>query len=90
METPGNVGYKNDFDPELFKVLQKLPKEIRLAILKKIREAKENPFHFYSRLVGRTEFKLRVGDYRVLVNIDVGQRVIQILQICHRRNIYKT
>ena len=29
------------------------------------------------RLVGRVEYKLRVGDYRVIVDIDENRRVIE-------------
>ncbi len=43
----------------------------------------------HERLKGRAEFKLRVGDYRVLYEFDVGQGRIHILYVGHRREIYK-
>ena len=41
------------------------------------------------RLTGRTEFKLRVGDYRVLYEFDVTAGRIFLLYIGRRREIYK-
>ncbi len=41
------------------------------------------------RLTGRSEFKLRVGDYRVLYEFDVAAGRIYLLYVGHRRDIYK-
>lgn len=58
------------FDKKAVSFLEKLPKDIREKIFKKIVLAKENPFHFFQRLSGRKDFKLRAGDYRVITDID--------------------
>jgi mRNA interferase RelE/StbE len=44
----------------------------------------------HQRLTGRQEFKLRIGDYRVLYEFDLGQGRIYLHYIGHRREIYKT
>lgn len=43
----------------------------------------------YERLRGRPEFKLRVGDYRVLYEFDVKLGRIYLHYVGHRREIYK-
>ena len=43
----------------------------------------------HQRLTGRREFKLRVGDYRVLYEFDVAQGRIYLHYVGHRRDIYK-
>ena len=43
----------------------------------------------HKRLARRTEFKLRVGDYRVLYEFDVGKGQIFLHYVGHRREIYK-
>ena len=48
-----------------------------------------DPHRFFVRLVGRTEYKLRVGDYRVIADIEENRRVIVVRSLGHRRNIYK-
>jgi len=68
--------------------LNTLPKEIKERIFKKILSTKENPLHFFERLSGRSEYKLRIGDYRVIADIDSGQKRIKITLVGHRKNVY--
>jgi len=69
------------------KQLLKLEPHIADRIYNKVEELKENPFSKdVFRLKGRTEFKLRVGDYRVLFFIEGGK--ISISRLGHRKNIY--
>lgn len=65
--------------------------EIPLAkrIIQKIESTRSDPHRFFVRLVGRTEYKLRVGDYRVIADIEENRRVIVVGSLGHRRNIYK-
>ena len=43
----------------------------------------------HKRLQGRSEFKLRVGDYRVLYEFDVKQGQVYLHYVGNRRDIYK-
>ena len=43
----------------------------------------------HQRLSGRPEFRLRVGDYRVLYEIDLSLGRIYLHYVGHRREIYK-
>ncbi len=43
----------------------------------------------HQRLQGRSEFKLRVGDYRVLYEFDAKLGRIFLHFVGHRRDIYK-
>jgi len=57
-------------------------------IIKKVDNLKENPFSKnIKRLKGIDVYRLRIGDYRVLFEID--KDLIKILKIGHRKNIYK-
>ncbi|MBL7087037.1 MAG: type II toxin-antitoxin system RelE/ParE family toxin [Candidatus Cloacimonetes bacterium] len=57
-------------------------------IIKNIDNLKENPFSKnIKRLKGMDVYRLRIGDYRVLFEID--KDLIKILKIGHRKNIYK-
>jgi mRNA interferase RelE/StbE len=40
------------------------------------------------RLKGREEWRIRVGDYRIVYGIDDEQRVVEILNVAHRRDVY--
>lgn len=81
--------YEIIFDDEAIDFLNTLPKELKERIFNKIISTKENPLHFFERLVGKTEYKLRVGDYRVIADIDPFSRKITIILVGHRKNVYK-
>jgi mRNA interferase RelE/StbE len=67
------------FDPETIDFLNKLEKQMRERIYNKIMTSSENPFHFFERLAVRPEYKLRVGDYRVIVDIDQSMKRIEVV-----------
>ena len=67
--------------------LEGLENSIARRIIKKVEELSEDPFsRDIKRLKGSKDFRLRVGDYRVILSIEGN--TIQILKIGHRKNIY--
>jgi mRNA interferase RelE/StbE len=74
------------YDAKAIDFLTTLEKSVRRRIFEKIESAKDNPFHFFERLAGRTDYKLRIGDYRAIA--DIGPDQIRITMIGHRKNIY--
>jgi mRNA interferase RelE/StbE len=67
-----------------------LPTSVREAVQRKIDEMGLRLENFpHKRLQGRPEFKLRVGDYRVLYELDLKQGRIFLHYVGHRRDIYK-
>jgi len=68
--------------------LNSLENSLSIRILRKIDSFKENPFlNDVKRLKGHGNFRLRVGDYRVIFSVE-GNLII-ILKVGHRKNIYK-
>jgi len=41
------------------------------------------------KLTGRDGWRIRIGDYRVIYEIDDGNKTVTVLHIGHRRDIYK-
>jgi mRNA interferase RelE/StbE len=41
------------------------------------------------KLVGETGYRIRIGDYRVLYEIDDDMRRITIYRVGHRRDVYR-
>ena len=69
------------------KEIEKLEKIIAGRIFKKISELKENPYSKdLIKLKSEEGFRLRIGDYRVILTIEKNK--ILILKIGHRKNIY--
>ena len=72
------------------KELAKLSSEMRLRVGRAIRALEENPIPSSAkRLKGREEFRLRVGDYRVLYRLEHESSGITISAIGHRREVFR-
>jgi len=72
------------------KELAQLPKQE----YERIKEAVENLSHGprpqgCKKLTGREGWRIRVGEYRVIYEIDDVQQRLTILHIGHRRDVYK-
>jgi mRNA interferase RelE/StbE len=79
--------FKIVWDEKAYDSLNKLEPIISRRILKKVDELSENPFSKdIKRLKGRDDFRLRIGDYRIIFSIE--NNIIQILKVGHRKNIY--
>lgn len=70
------------------KSIKKLPWSIAKRIYDKVGNLKTNPYHHLQRLVGSSFYKLRVGDYRVIVDIQAFKLIILVVNVGHRKNVY--
>lgn len=78
------------FEKSSEKELLSLEKPLRKRIFSKIGLLAENPFPFGSqKLEGGKGYRIRIGDYRVIYVVDKPQKVISILRIRHRRDVYR-
>ncbi len=41
------------------------------------------------KLRGVQDYRLRVGEYRILYSIDDDQRVVEVVAVGHRRDVYR-
>ena len=83
------TNYEVEFSEESLFQLRGLDIPVAKRIIRKIESTRSDPHRSFVRLVGRTEYKLRVGDYRVIADIEENRRVIVVSSLGHRRNIYK-
>ncbi|MCI0503641.1 type II toxin-antitoxin system RelE/ParE family toxin [Candidatus Micrarchaeota archaeon] len=77
------------YSEEALAQLRKLDNPTAKRILDRVDSVLEDPAHFFKRLAGRDEYKLRVGDYRVLARVPVRENTVFIMSLGHRKNIYK-
>ena len=68
--------------------LKKLQKKDAEIILNKIYSIRENPYRFLKRLQGEKLWRLRIGDYRAVVDVIVSMNKIIVVRIGHRKNVY--
>ena len=74
--------------PSASKFLKKLQKEDCVRILKKVDLLIEEPFRYLEHYEG-DYYKLRVGNYRALIDIDFDKKIIIIEVLDKRGRIYK-
>ena len=80
--------YELKFDKKAIDFLNKLEKDLKNRIWDKIQECKLDPFRYLEHLESMDGFKLRVGYYRVVIDVDQANQILNILKIGHRKNIY--
>lgn len=75
------------FSREFDLALSRLPTDASALVLRKINElgARLDTFPHY-RMTGRTEYRLRVGDYRIIYEFDRNQ--LYLITLGHRREVY--
>jgi mRNA interferase RelE/StbE len=85
------MSYSVSFESESITDLDNLDQVVRLRILNKIQWLSVNfdqitPLSLTGQWSGF--YKLRVGDYRVIYELDIEEQLIIIIRIGHRREIY--
>lgn len=86
--------YRVEFTKNTLKKLKKLDKQTAALIIgwiEKNLEGTENPFLHGKALVGTLSgaWRYRVGDYRLICKIEADKLIILVLEIGHRKEIYK-
>jgi len=85
------VSYTIKFTPKAAKQVGKLDSTAAARIrdfLEQKLSRLDNPRLLGKRLVNEKFWRYRVGDYRILVNIDDDRILILIVEVAHRREVY--
>ncbi|MDP7080501.1 MAG: type II toxin-antitoxin system RelE/ParE family toxin [Candidatus Undinarchaeales archaeon] len=69
--------------------LRKLDKQVRVRILGALERVRIRPYAHVTKLVGDPGYRLRVGSWRVLLDIQENKLIILALTVAHRSTIYK-
>ncbi len=79
--------YENEFKPRAVKDLQSLPKSMAQRIVEKVEALRADLGGDVKRLTNFTpEYRLRVGDYRVLFEVEASKVIIY--RVKHRSDAY--
>jgi mRNA interferase RelE/StbE len=83
--------YKIDPKGSLEHDLKRIDRQHIPRILDVIESLAENPFPIQSRKMKGSEssYRLRVGDYRVIYQVDTENKVVTIYHVRHRKDAYK-
>ena len=81
--------YRVDLTRKAKKQLLDLPPAMRRRVDTVILQMADDPGRGARRLVARPGFRARVGDYRILFNVDNEHNIVIVSQILHRREAYR-
>ena len=84
------MSYALAFKSSAEKELRKLPHEAIARIVVTIRALGDEPRPYGClKLSGSQSWRIRIGDYRVIYDIDDKSQKIDVLHIGHRREVYR-
>ena len=71
--------------------LRKIDRQYISRILKAIESLADDPFPVQSRKLKDSEssYRLRIGDYRVIYQVDSQGKILTIYHVRHRKDAYK-
>jgi len=72
------------------KQIMKLDKKIIPVIKASIADLADNPRPYgYKKLKGEDAYRIRVGNYRVIYEIEDDKIIVIVVSVGHRKDIYK-
>jgi len=81
--------YELVYSPAASKQLEKLERAIKERIVIALERLRIKPeSRDIKKLMGMPGYRLRVGDYRIIFDIERNKLLILVLEIGHRKNIY--
>jgi mRNA interferase RelE/StbE len=84
------MNYTVQILPRAQKQLSKLPPDVYPRVRDALRELTDSPRPSGClKLTGREGWRIRIGRYRVIYEIDDTNRTVTILDIGHRREVYR-
>jgi len=81
--------YEIIFSQKAKKQLFKLEKNTQERIIATLERIRIRPEDFVTKLIGDPGYKLRVEDYKLIMDIDNNNLHILVIKVGHRKDIYK-
>ena len=76
------------YSDKALKQLEKLEKELQERMLASLERCRILPYNYVKKLVENPYYRLRVGDYRIILDIKNNQLQILVIGLGHWKNIY--
>lgn len=84
------AGYEVRIKPSAAKELDAIPKKDRQRLVPRISDLASNPRpDGCQKLSGGDDYRIRQGDYRAIYSIDDREKIVRILKIAHRKDVYR-
>ena len=83
------MGHDLEYTATIQETLEQLETEDARRIIKKLDDILDFPGHYLDRLKSHPGYKLRVGDYRVLVDWDKDDEMLYAIDVFERKQEYR-
>ena len=81
--------YSIEFSKKALKQFYQLEVGLQKNIVHVLDRIRIRPFNFVMKIVGSQYYRLRVGDYRLILDIRKEKLIIIVVYMGHRKKIYK-
>ena len=83
--------YKVELKPQVLKFLKTLPVQDKDKIVQKLMQVSENPRPdgVVKLSEDPTQYRIRQGDYRIVYSIHDQVLVVEVIEINHRKDVYR-
>ena len=71
--------------------LKRLPAAIFNRLIPHIKALSENPKQSGCRKItgSKNDWRIRIGEYRIIYEIDAEERAVRVMRVRHRREVYR-
>jgi mRNA interferase RelE/StbE len=77
------------YSPLADKQLGKLDKNVKQRIISTLERCKARPYYHAIKVEGSPYFRVRAGDYRVIIDIQDDRLVVLVVEVGHRSTVYR-
>jgi len=83
--------YNVSFKPSVVKDLRHLPKPVVARVIESIESLKTDPFPRQAIKLSGAErlYRIRMGEYRIVYEIDIRAKQLIVHYVRHRREVYR-
>jgi mRNA interferase RelE/StbE len=85
------MSYQVELLPSAYRDLKRLAKSIQVRIAVRLRELAADPRPAgVAKLTDKENlWRVRVGEYRIVYEIDDGRAIVTVLRVAHRKDVYR-
>lgn len=84
------INYSIEFLNSAAKEFRKLSLEVKHSLIDPINSLSNNPYsHKTKKLKNADLYRIRIGDYRIVYQVEQKEKIVLITKIGHRREVYK-
>jgi mRNA interferase RelE/StbE len=84
------MSYQLSYLPSASKSIQSISRQMQRRVLARLERLAVNPrAPGCEKLAGKDEYRVRVGDYRIIYTIHDEKLIVIVIDVGHRREVYR-